>query len=344
MMNPDASPPADAEVAGVGEISFTFSGKQMLSDGVLGTMVSHRRNFLVCEKKESIPADEAEKYVCFQSSNTDKHFALGKVCGKTNKYAQFNRFRNHIKIDHVDLRVDESGPDRFEVEYRLETVARSAGVHEHMAAIQMASYLLRVRAEKRKREEEERKEDEEEDGKKEKGGDQEDASGQFDFTEPQLSGEEEEEQGAEEKEAEVDNETEEVELDENTEENEELSDADDEEEGEGIAEPMRKKGRGRFVGCVYCLQGFLGLRDLQDHLWTFHDAATLWHCDECELFLSSKQKLMQHMDTQKHKSKLEEKEECKEEEEKQEEDVDQEDVSVDVEVRSNMLYVCLFVC
>ena len=320
--NADANA-ADGEVELGGNITFTFGADMMLSDEVVGSMVFRSRKFFICEKKELVPgADEVEKYVCFQSSETNKRFALGKVCGKTTKYAQFSRLRNHIRIEHVDLKVNESGPDRFEVLYRLETLARSAGVDEKMAAIHMASYLLRVGGEKRKRDEEEEEDeekdrdgDEEDERKEEDGGDQMDVSAHFDFT--KLSGAEEEE--------------------------------------EGTAEPPRKKGRaGR---CDYCLQEFMGQRDLRDHLWADHDGATLWPCEDCDFFLSSKQKLDEHMETQKHKSKLEENEQGKEEEEKQEEEGDKQEVEKQEgenkqteeegdkqEVRSTVLWVChLFV-
>ena len=73
---------------------------------------------------------------------------------------------------------------------------------------------------------------------------------------------------------------------------------------------MRKASVGRPANvssvrkCVHCQEEFRGQKRLQKHLWDEHERATRWHCGDCDCFLSSKQKLDEHMQTQRHKSNL----------------------------------------
>lgn len=290
-------------------ISFTLGADLMLSPAVVKDLVFYSRIKYACERK---PFENGVKsYVCFQRYHTNKRFELGKVCFKNAKYSRFWGLKNHIKISHVDLEIIDDGPDRFVVKYRFKTLALSAGVGEDVASIQMTSYEWREESEKmrEKEMEEERRKIEEKDKEGE----------DLDLT--NFSQEELDEAGNEQKAEEAalvrqGGDTENI-LDEHavvttmevTEEND--GKKEEEERAKPPMEKKMRKGRGGrpanvsiVTKCVHCQEEFRGQKRLQNHLWAEHERATRWHCGDCDCFLASKQKLDEHMQTQRHKSHL----------------------------------------
>ena len=278
----------ETDLDGTLSISFTLGANQMLSDQMVRDLVLYSRIKYACERK---PFENGVKsYVCFQRYDTNKLFELGKVCLKNVKYSRFWGLKNHIKISHVDLEIIDDGPDRFVVKYRFKTLALFAGVDEDVASIQMTFYEWQEES-------------------------------NFSQEETNFSQEELDEAGNEQKAEEAalvrqGGDTENI-LDEpavvtNMEVTEE-NDGQKEEE-ERTKPPMEKKmrkGRGGrpanvsiITQCVHCQEKFRGQKRLKKHLWNEHERATRWHCGDCDYFLASKQKLGDHMQTQRHKSNL----------------------------------------
>ena len=287
-------------------ISFTLGANHVLSDQMVRDLVLYSKIKYACTKK---PFENGVKqsYVCFQRNDTSKLFELGKVCLKNVKYSRFWGLRNHMKTSHEDLEIIDDGPDRFVVKYRFKTLALFAGVDEDVASLQMTSYEWSGESEKM---EEEKIKIEEKD---------EEGEALLDLT--NFSQEELDEAGNEQEAGEaalvrqggdtedIPDEHADVTTMEVTEENNEQEE--EEERAEPPMEKKVKKGRGGrpanvsiITQCVHCQEEFRGQKRLKKHLWNEHERATRWHCGDCDYFLASKQKLGDHMQTQRHKSNL----------------------------------------
>ena len=301
----------ETDLDGNTSISFTLGANHVLSDQMVRDLVLYSRIKYACTKK---PFENGVKqsYVCFQRHDTSKLFELGKVCLKNVKYSRFWGLRNHMKTSHEDLEIIDDGPDRFVVKYRFKTLALFAGVDEDVASIQMTSYEWQEESEKmrEKEMEEERIKIEEKD---------EEGEDLLDLT--NFSQEELDEAGNEQEAGEaalvrqggdtedIPDEHADVTTMEVTEENNEQEE--EEERAEPPMEKKVKKGRGGrpanvsiITQCVHCQEEFRGQKRLKKHLWNEHERATRWHCGDCDYFLASKQKLGDHMQTQRHKSNL----------------------------------------
>ena len=287
-------------------ISFTLGANHVLSDQMVRDLVLYSRIKYACTKK---PFEHGVKqsYVCFQRYDTSKLFELGKVCLKNVKYSRFWGLRNHMKTSHEDLEIIDDGPDRFVVKYRFKTLALFAGVDEDVASIQMTSYEWSGESEKME-EEKIKIEEKDEEG--------EDLLDLTNFSQEELDEAGNEQEAGEAALVRQGGDTENIpdeHADVTTMEVTEENDGQKEEE-ERAKPPMEKKmrkGRGGrpanvsiITQCVHCQEEFRGQKRLKNHLWNEHEKATRWHCGDCDYFLASKQKLGDHMQTQRHKSNL----------------------------------------